>query len=141
MLWPDFFDECRRHGNLVLPPHGILFAFAQTGYADQPGPGLYPGLSLFRVFKEALTNAVKHSGCTEVTVLAEFSPTWFRLRVRDNGRGMAAAEAVGRGLRNMAARIQEMGGTMTRRSRGGTVLVFEAPLPLTLAAGLPEVPA
>ena len=141
MLWPDFFDECRRHGNLVLPPHGIAFAFAQTGYTDQPGPGLYPGLSLFRVCKEALTNAVKHSGCTQVTVLAEFGPRWFRLRVRDNGRGMSAEEANGRGLRNMAARIREMGGFMTRRSQGGTELVFEAPLPLTPSAGLPQLPA
>lgn len=141
MLWPDFFDECRRHGNMVLSPHGIAFTFAEDGYATQPGPGLFPGLSLFRVFKEALTNAVKHSGCTEVTALAEFGPRQFRLTVRDDGRGIPSAAGGGRGLQNMASRIREMGGTMTSRSETGTELVFELPLPLQLATGLPEAEA
>lgn len=137
MLWPDFFDECRRHGNIVLSPHRIEFTFAEEGYANQPGPGLFPGLSLFRAFKEALTNSVKHSGCTEVTVLAEFRTRLFRLTVRDNGRGMPFEAGAGRGLQNMASRIRELGGTMTSRSEAGTELVFELPLPLQLVAGGP----
>lgn len=138
MSWPDVFAECRRYGHVVLPPHGIAFDFAEQGYEDQPGPGLFAGLSLFRVFKEALTNAVKHSGCTDVSARAEFGPRQFRLTVRDNGRGMSAGSQEGRGLRNMASRIGEMGGTMQCRSQGGTELVFDLPLPLTLSTSLLE---
>lgn len=134
MSWPDFFDECRRHGHIVLAPHGIGFAFAAAGDASQPGPGLYAGLSLFRVFKEALTNAVKHSGCTEVSVRAELGTGEFRLTVRDNGRGVSGDSSGGRGMRNMASRIHELGGTMSLDSQGGMALVFSVPLPLTLAA-------
>ena len=141
MSWPDFFDDCRRHGNLLLPPYGMRFSFADTGYDGQPGPGLLPGLSLLRVVKEALTNAVKHSGCTEVTVLAQFSPQQLRLTVRDNGRGMQAERTDGRGLRNMDSRIREMGGTVTCRSQGGMELVFELPLPLNRLSSPDEVEA
>ncbi|MEI6396249.1 MAG: ATP-binding protein, partial [Verrucomicrobiota bacterium] len=98
------------------------------------GPGLFPGMSLFRVFKESVTNAVKHSGARRVAALMEFTPSRFRLTVWDNGRGMGAAPGSGRGLANMAARIQELGGTMTCRSEQGTQLVFELPLPLKTPA-------
>ena len=128
--WPDLIVECRRHGDMVLPAHGMDFNLSVSGSSDQPGPGLFPGMSLLRVFKEALTNAVKHSGARRVEVLMEFTKTAFRLTVRDNGRGMDAAPGPGRGQANMAARIQELGGTMTCRSEQGTELVFEIPLPV-----------
>lgn len=141
MSWPDFFDECRRYGQMALPPHGIAFTLAETGYTEQPGPGVFPGLSLLRVIKEALTNTVKHSGCTRVGVLAEFAPHQVRLTVRDNGRGLPAGPANGRGLRNMAARIHELNGTMGCRNHDGLELVFEISLPVTLVDSPPEVPA
>jgi signal transduction histidine kinase len=141
MSWPDFFDECRRYGQMALPPHGIAFSLAETGYIEQPGPGVFPGLSLLRVIKEALTNTVKHACCTRVGVLAEFAPHQVRLTVRDNGRGLPAGPANGRGLRNMAARIHELNGTMGCRNHDGLELVFEISLPVTLVDSPPEVPA
>ena len=133
--WPDLIVECRRHGNLVIPGHGMSFDLSVSGPSDQPGPGLFPGMSLLRVFKEALTNAVKHSGATRIEATMEFAPASFRLTVRDNGRGMGATPGSGRGQTSMAARVQELGGTMTCRSKQGTEqqgteLVFEIPLPV-----------
>ena len=118
----------------LLSAHGIDFELSVSGDSDQPGPGLFPGMSLFRVFKESVTNAVKHSSARRVAALMEFTPSRFRLTVWDNGRGMGAAPGSGRGLANMAARIQELGGTMTCRSEQGTQLVFELPLPLKTPA-------
>jgi signal transduction histidine kinase len=141
MSWPDFLDECRRHGQRALPPHGIAFDLAESGRPDAEGPDVFAGLSLLRVLKEALTNAVKHAGCTRVSVLAEFSPGRLRLTVRDNGRGLPSAPGHGRGLRNMDSRIRELGGTMTCRSESGLELVFELPLPVVLQATPAEGPA
>lgn len=141
MSWPDFFDDCRRHAQLALAPHGIEFELRHTGDPDPAGPGVFPGLSLLRVVKEALTNAVKHAGCTRVTVQADFTPQRLRLTVRDNGRGLAPAPGGGRGLRNMGARLRELGGTMATRSDTGLELVFELPLPVTLVDTPPENPA
>lgn len=131
MLWPDLIDECRRHGALVLNAHAIEFELTVAGNSDLPGPGVLAGMSLFRVFKETLTNAVKHSGASRVEALMEFSPGSFRLTVRDNGRGLGQhALGMGRGQANMACRIQELGGTMTSRGEKGTELIFEVPLPV-----------
>lgn len=138
LQWPDLIDECRRHGDLVLPAHGIEFALAVSGDSDQPGPGIFPGMSLFRVFKEAVTNAVKHSGASRVEAHLEFLPHHFRMTVQDNGRGMGAAPGLGRGQANMAARVAELGGTMTHRGEVGTKLVFELPLPLKAPVPFPE---
>ena len=136
--WPDFIVECRRHGDLVLRAHGMDFDLSVSGASDQPGPGLFPGMSLLRVFKEVLTNIVKHSGASRVVVLVEFTKTAFRLTVRDNGCGMGATPGPGRGQANMAARIQELRGTMACRSEQGTELVFEIPLPVGNPAALAE---
>jgi hypothetical protein len=40
----------------------------------------------------------------------------------------------------MAARIRELGGTMSCRGEQGVELVFELPLPLKLWVSLPEIP-
>jgi signal transduction histidine kinase len=130
LQWADFIVECRRHGDIVLNGHGMDFNLSVSGDSDQPGPGLFPGMSLFRVFKEALTNAVKHSDASRVEVRMDFATDSFRLTMRDNGRGLGATPGSGHGLPNMAARIQDLGGTMTCRSEQGTELVFALPLPL-----------
>jgi signal transduction histidine kinase len=130
MQWADFIVECREQGSMILEAHGIDFDCRVTGSCDQPGPGLFPGMSLFRVFKEALTNAVKHSRASRVWVSVEFEPGSLRLTVSDDGRGMGDEAGRGRGLRNMRDRIAELGGQMHRHSASGTRLVFELPIPL-----------
>ena len=128
--WGDLIVECRRHAGIVITGHGMDFNLSVLGDSGQPGPGMFPGMSLFRIFKEALTNAVKHSGASRIEAFMDFTPASFRMTVRDNGRGMGATQGTGRGFPNMAARIKEFGGTMTCRSEQGTELVFEVPLPL-----------
>lgn len=131
MSWPDFFDELRQHGQALLRPHGIEFSLIETGLADHLGPGVYVGLSLMRLLKEAMNNAVKHAACSRVTVTAEFTQNHLRLSVRDNGRGMLpSAKVTGRGLKNMSTRIQEVDGCMSCHGEDGFELLFELPLPI-----------
>lgn len=128
--WGDLIVECRRHAGIVVTGHDMEFNLSVSGDSNRPGPGLFPGMSLFRIFKEALTNAVKHSGASRIEAFMDFAPASFRLVLRDNGRGMEFPQGTGRGLPNMDARIREIGGTMTCRSEQGLELVFEVPLPL-----------
>lgn len=137
MSWTDFFDECRGHGHLALEAHGIEFKLEEDSAIDADGPGVFPGLSLLRVIKEAMANAVKHAACSQVLVRAEFGPDQLRLTVLDNGRGFAKERREGRGLRNMAARVGELGGTMSCRGEQGVELEFKLPLPLKLLDTLP----
>lgn len=132
MTWADFFDECRDSGRKVLGPHGIAFSFEERGHGGQPDPGVFPGLSLLRVVREAMTNIVKHAGCSEVRMAAEFAGGKLRVAIQDNGCGMPEHIDKGRGLGNMESRIREMGGGMSWANEGGLRLVFEVPLPVVL---------
>ncbi len=68
--------------------------------------------NLFLALKEALHNAVKHSGATEVCVALTLDDRALTLSVGDNGRGfdLAAANSNGNGLENMRRRLQQIGG-------------------------------
>ena len=52
------------------------------------------------------------------------------LRVEDNGRGPSEAQGAGRGLRNMQARAEHLGGTftLTARTPKGSRLEWSVPL-------------
>ncbi len=64
-------------------------------------------LVIYRVAQEALTNVLRHSGATEVTVSLRQSPQSVVLSVSDNGRGLPAAVADSgpRGMRERAMLI------------------------------------
>jgi len=141
MSWPDFLDECRRHGQTALDSHGIAFVLEADGHPAHPGPGVVAGLSLMRVVKEALNNAVKHANCTKVGVKINFSADHLRLTVRDDGVGMTVEDGNSRdcrGLRNMKHRIRELSGTLTTRCDLGMELVIDLPLPLAHQGGAVE---
>jgi len=81
--------------------------------------------NLFLAFKEALHNAVKHAGASEVRVHLKMDPQEFTLSVEDNGKGLAVNGLLrvsdrsaglasrletGNGLKNMRQRLEEIGG-------------------------------
>ena len=70
--------------------------------------------------KEALHNALRHSGCTEVGLGMEFADGWIRITVRDNGTGFDSTTAGGgHGLTNIRGRMEEIGGTAEIESSPG----------------------
>lgn len=82
--------------------------------------------ALFRIAQESLTNAVRHSGATEVRVDVEFDLIGVALKVRDNGVGLPGEKADGfhAGIESMSERAQEVGGSVKIESvEGGGVLV------------------
>ncbi|MBI5497717.1 MAG: PAS domain-containing protein [Deltaproteobacteria bacterium] len=128
MPWPSLLAELRRLGVMLLEDHGIAFSFSANGDPPACGPGVFPGMSLTRVFKEAVHNVAKHASASRVEVRVTFAGDQVELRVRDNGRGLPVPSQPGRGLGNMRRRIEEMSGEMHVRSSGeGTELVFTLP--------------
>lgn len=132
LLWPDLIIELCQHGQLFNENHGIRFSLMVEGEGDAGGPGLFAGMSLFRVFKEALNNVAKHANADDLSVHLNLTEGRLRMVIRDNGRGGAHEVNAGRGLRNMRQRIEELGGTLVVANDQGVHLTFEAPLPLKL---------
>jgi signal transduction histidine kinase len=78
--------------------------------------------------KEALNNAVKHAGATEICVRIEFNDPRLSIAITDNGHGFDATQAPqGNGLKNMQRRMESVGGSVTIQStpEGGTAVCFE----------------
>jgi signal transduction histidine kinase len=88
---------------------------------------------LFMVVKEALNNAVKHSGANEIIFRVELPGDRLILSIMDNGRGFAAGEdnALADGLRNMTQRATDLGGSceITSQPGNGTKVRVELRLP------------
>ncbi|MDW8309434.1 MAG: sensor histidine kinase, partial [Verrucomicrobiales bacterium] len=95
---------------------------------DLPARPLPPEMrhNLFLVVKEALTNALKHAGASEVHVQVKTDPRTLEITVQDNGRGFdsAAANPHRNGLENMRRRAESLRARLTVQSapgRGTTV--------------------
>ncbi|MBD3753445.1 MAG: sensor histidine kinase, partial [Micrococcales bacterium] len=94
-------------------------------------------LAIYRVLQEALTNAIRHSGATVVSVSARVEGPYLSLLVRDNGRGfttgakrpMRDSISGGNGLGNLAQRLSEIGGRCTiEPAREGFAVRLTIPL-------------
>jgi len=81
------------------------------------------------VLSEALTNIARHAGAQRADVALETDGRVVRLTVADNGRGVPP-EGRRSGLRNMAERAEQLGGTfrMDCPEGGGTTLVWRVPV-------------
>ena len=87
---------------------------------------------VFLAFKEALNNAVRHSGATEVRISMEVVAQQLNITVADNGRGFdAQAGCPGSdGLANMRQRMEKLGGLCHVKSHTGEGTLIEFQLPL-----------
>lgn len=89
--------------------------------------------ALFRIVQEALTNAVRHGRAGFVSVMLRAEGGFLILSVRDNGRGVDAAEdgsRVGHGLTTIRERAALWGGeaVLTSLPGKGTILTVRLPL-------------
>ncbi|APE27946.1 sensor histidine kinase [Aurantiacibacter gangjinensis] len=103
---------------------GFAFAWHQPSDTTLPLLQPRPVLQVFRVLQEAVTNALKHSDGDTITVdVASRS-----IAVRDNGSSVGKVRAGGRGLENMAARAEMIGGEFTlQRECDWTVARIQLP--------------
>ena len=81
--------------------------------------------NLFLIFKEAVTNAVKYGGGSEITINLDFGRV-IKLTVRnryEDRSGAVAGLQGGRGLDSMRQRAERVGGELTYTGRDGVFVV------------------
>ncbi|MCB1092619.1 MAG: PAS domain S-box protein [Verrucomicrobiae bacterium] len=88
-------------------------------------------VQLYRIAQEAISNAIKHSDAGKIDVYLELIPRHLRLRITDDGRGMASrsASSSGLGLMTMAYRARILDGDLHIESQPGqgTSIICIAP--------------
>ncbi|MCL5745696.1 MAG: histidine kinase [Acidobacteria bacterium] len=99
-------------------------------------PALESRIAIYRAAQEAISNVIRHSGCTRVSLTLEGSGGRLRLTVEDNGRGFDAAGLLsakprpgeGIGLRAMRDQIRGLHGEFAVESAAkGTKLSVSLP--------------
>ena len=88
---------------------------------------------LYRIAQEALTNVVRHSYASEVTICLETIGDELQLRIDDNGRGFMQqpqGSVMGLGLKMMRYRAQMLGGDLVVEpsAEGGVSVRCSCPL-------------
>jgi|ERR1041384_646342 ligand-binding sensor domain-containing protein/signal transduction histidine kinase len=86
---------------------------------------------VFLIFKEAVHNAVRHSGCKSAEVALEINRRMIVLRVSDDGTGFDQKSVVdGHGLTNMKERAEKISGELAVNSRAGagSEIILKAPV-------------
>jgi signal transduction histidine kinase len=90
---------------------------------------------LYRVAQEAITNALRHSGSTDVTVRLAARPRGVVLEVRDRGSGFDPDHTSGGlGLDSMRERAASVGGTLAITSTEGNGTSVRLTVPRTPAS-------
>jgi signal transduction histidine kinase len=102
------------------------------------------GTAIFRITQEALTNAYKHAGATQVKVYIQYLPQCIEVQITDDGKGLQTEPTEytlgsdrgqeriysGHGMRGMRERAEELGGTfeIKQRHEGGTCVQAHIPI-------------
>lgn len=133
--------EVRRHlgqaGVSALEAPGLATALATVAESMERQGGLsvqanieaaaarrVPGeaaVHLVQIAREAVSNAMRHSGCRTIAVLLRGQAAGVDLEIRDDGAGFDPLRAggLGCGLKNMAARAGELGAVFRLESAPG----------------------
>ncbi|MCS7091159.1 MAG: histidine kinase [Verrucomicrobiota bacterium] len=127
----DFVSHTCKHAQNYLEQVGIRCRLdVPTGVPEIPF-ALPSRRNLFLAVKEALHNAVKHSGAQELLLTIRWNAQQVETVVAENGRGFdpAAVPSDRNGLLNLQQRMAEVGGVcMIQTSPGqGCVVTFRVP--------------
>lgn len=88
---------------------------------------------LFRIYQEAINNAIKHANAKNIRTVIEVTDTQLTMSITDDGKGMANTQKQekGYGLLGIKERTYILGGTFSIQTEEGkgTSLIIHIPLP------------
>jgi hypothetical protein len=87
--------------------------------------------NLYLICKEAIHNAITHSGCSQISAMFDASAGFIRVIIADDGKGFDPAVHVsGNGLNNMGSRAEEMRASLeVKPGDPGTVVELRLAVP------------
>jgi signal transduction histidine kinase/ligand-binding sensor domain-containing protein len=128
----DLSQRMRHFASDLFTARQIAFRFYTPAAEHDIAVGANVRRELFMIFKEAVNNLVRHSGCSDAELELTANGNELVLCVSDNGRGIADEQAhAGHGLESMRERTEALGGKLevVTAPGSGTSLTFVVPLP------------
>lgn len=125
----DLLRRMRSFATQIFEAQGVDFRFVANGVP--PNGIIDPEIprQLYMIFKEAVNNAARHSGCSRAQADLWFEGDRLTLLVRDNGIGFTPIPKPGHhGIESLRARAQNLGGSIEWRREAGTIVVLNVPI-------------
>lgn len=118
----------------LLEPHGIHWQLITKGSAEEFRADDSTCIILYRMARELLINAVKHSGASSVNIIINRKPEIITVAVEDNGTGLTSSSE-GFGLFSIRERLFALGGNLKIISEQGKGLMAVMTCPLKIKNG------
>ena len=133
----DVIRRMREHAEEVCLPQNIDLAFRSPAGEPSSKLGVDVRRDAYLIFKEAVNNALRHSGCGRLEVVIGQENGTLALTVRDDGRGFdPTCDGDGNGLASMRRRAEAHGGRFSIDSRAGAGTTISVRLPHTARRAL-----
>jgi signal transduction histidine kinase len=102
--------------------------------------------NLLRIAQESVTNVIKHSGATTVTIELDYGPQTVTLQVQDNGRGFEQEKSAGPseghfGLLGISERAKRLGAELSVTSEPGSGTTVRIKVPIEQNTPAPDFAA
>jgi signal transduction histidine kinase len=129
----DLTRRMRRLAEEVFTARDIRLRFTAPETAQELKLDVHLRRDLYLIFKEAVNNAARHSGCTRAEIELRVEEAQIHLTVSDDGRGFDPALASeGNGLHSMHNRAAALGGQLEVESGAGNGSRVRLRVPLAL---------
>lgn len=127
----DLIERMHELAEELLLPQDISFHI-DSGGIDQRNKNLPPQIkqNLFLIYKEAITNLLKHSDASHMQVSIVNHVRSCQFVIKDNGSLKEAYTSTGLGLENMQLRAEAIGGTITFETTAGFTIILMLPFTL-----------
>lgn len=123
--------KMREHAEGTFVPKNVSVEFSSVPDDENATVPMNLRREIYLIFKEAVNNAAKHSGCSKITIDFRAYGNEIFLRVDDNGRGLESGiETKGSGLENMRSRAANLGGTLEIGSAGDSGTSVRLTIPI-----------
>jgi ligand-binding sensor domain-containing protein/signal transduction histidine kinase len=127
----ELLARMREFGAKVLEARDIDFHTAVEGELGEARLNIEQQRELYLIFKEAVNNAAKHAGCSQLRLFLRADKQRLRMSISDNGRGFDPRNAShGNGLFNLRKRAANLKANLVVRAQPGQGAHIELDMPL-----------
>ncbi|MBL7941866.1 MAG: hypothetical protein JNM00_03830, partial [Flavobacteriales bacterium] len=118
-------SRMRAFANEMLEAKGCNIHWSADEQTLQTKLNMEQRKNMYLIYKEALNNVAKYSGCSDVWITISRRGRGIHLSVKDNGKGFDKSQSnrdslSGNGIANMKARAREAGGSLEIISQVGS---------------------
>jgi signal transduction histidine kinase len=123
-------SRIKNFANGILGSTGINYEIKIDTALDTLITDITTRKNIVLITKEAINNAAKYSGASQLVIDLQVMQNTIQLQVTDNGTGFNTNEIKGNGINNMHKRVEELNGVFEILSNPQTGTIVTARIPL-----------